>query len=152
MIPTVRISSREVTALANRFIDKISSAVGTLYEPVHIKRMAKAQAYAKIIEANAKGMTKLQKRAVDRRMHEEERNQANMEAITTQAAKQLEHTAKPEELDDDWIIDFFGHARKVSDKHMQSLWAKILVGEANEPKSFAKVTLQTVRGSDPDRG
>jgi hypothetical protein len=66
MIPTVRISSREVTALANRFIDKISSAVGTLYEPVHIKRMAKAQAYAKIIEANAKGMTKLQKRAVDR--------------------------------------------------------------------------------------
>jgi hypothetical protein len=39
---------------------------------------------------------------------------------------------------------FFERSRLVSDSEMQSLWGKLLAGEANSPGSFARRTVDSV--------
>ena len=113
-------------------IEKISHAVGTLYEPVKIEKVAKAEAKAAKIKAQSEiEVTDLQRRAEQRRFEEEERNQKNMEDITAKAGPHLNQDANPEAMDDDWIANFFDKCRIVSNSEMQSLWSQVLAGEAN---------------------
>jgi hypothetical protein len=136
---------KELTKVANNLINKISKAIGTSYEPTHIKRMAKADAAARIIAAQTEiEITDLQRRAAARWLYEEERHQENLEEITRAAIPHLTDDGKADEIDDDWLASFLNHAKKVSDKDMQNLWAKILAGQANAPGSFRKQALLTV--------
>jgi hypothetical protein len=60
--------SRPATVL----IEKVSAAVGAIYEPYHVKRMARAEAEAEKIKAIAKiELTEIQQRAVERFVHQE---------------------------------------------------------------------------------
>jgi len=52
--------------------------------------------------------------------------------------------AEPEKIDVDWTSKFMKHAGDASNEEMQSLWAKILAGEANKSGSFSKRTLNIV--------
>jgi hypothetical protein len=136
---------KELSKVANNLIDKVSKAIGADYEPTNVTRMAKAGAKARVIAAQAdEEITNIQRRAMARRRYEDEREQANLEAITRAAIPHLNDQAKPEQIDDDWLADFFDRAKKVSDKDMQTLWAEILAGQANAPGSFHKNALQTV--------
>lgn len=135
---------KHAASVANNFINKISKAVGTWYEPTHKRRSAKADAAAKKIVLESALESELQIRAFKRMMHEEERKQINMEAVIEASYEHIEDTAKPEQLDDDWLIDFFDKAKKISDKQMQALWGKVLAGETNTPGTYTKATLQTV--------
>jgi len=71
-----------------------------------------------------------------------------MESIVAQAVPMLEGSARPEGVEDDWIINFFNHARHIGDKEMQTLWARLLAGEATEPGSFSKRTVNMLRPLD----
>lgn len=114
---------------ATVLIEKVSNAVGVIYEPYHIKRKARAEAEAEKIKALAKiELTELEQRALDRFVHQETRKQANIEQITAQAAASLPSDAQVENLDEDWIAHFFKQCDTVSDKEMQSLWARLLSG------------------------
>ena len=88
--------------------------------------------------------TDLQRRAAARWLHLEECYQENLETITAAAIPHLRADRELEEIDDDWLANFFEHAKKVSDKDMQTLWAKILAGQINAPGTFRKSVLQTV--------
>jgi hypothetical protein len=101
---------------------------------------AKADAEAQLIRANADR----ESRVVYRLIAEEDRAQGNMESITGQAVPLLTAQAKPQELRDDWLALFFDRCRLTSDDLMQSLWAKVLAGEANSPGSFSKRTINSV--------
>jgi len=135
----------DVTGLskpADTLIKKVSGAVGGVFEPWQIKRVAKAEAEAKIIAAKADiEVTDLHRRAAHRWFEEEARRQQNMEEITLKAADQLDATADAREMDDDWITNFFDKSRIVSDDEMQNLWASVLAGEANNPGSYSKRTV-----------
>lgn len=135
---------KEWAKVANNFLNKVGKAAGIWYEPIHNKRIAKAKVEADSILIKGEFENERQRRAFQRLLHEEERNQANIESITEQSTEHLKDTAKPENMDDDWLTDFFDKAKKVSDAQMQSLWAKILAGEANQPGTFTKTTLQLV--------
>ena len=74
--------------------------------------------------------------------------QENIEQITFNPTKSLEDTADPGNIDNDWIANFFDKCSNVSDKEMQELWGKILAGEANNPGSFSKRTINTVASLD----
>jgi hypothetical protein len=138
-------ATKELAKVANNLVNKISKAVGVLYEPTHIKRIAKAKAEAAVTEAEGKlQVTHLQRRAFNRWLQEEERNQRNMEAVTQLAIEHLKPDAKPEQINDDWLVDLFEKVKKVSDADMQKLWAKVLAGEANSSGSFSKATLHTL--------
>lgn len=133
----------------NTLIEKVSNAVGDLYEPHHIKRIAKAKAKADLIEAEARiEITDLHRRAAVRWLNEEAQRQLNMENILTNALPQVNESAQPDTIEDDWIINFFDKSRIVSDNQMQELWSRVLAGEANSPGRFSKRTVNCLSDLD----
>lgn len=139
----------ELSKPATVLVEKISDAIGGLVRPWQIKRVAEAEAEAEKIHAVAQiEITKLQKRAVARFIAEETRKQQNIEAITAKALPELETDARPENLENDWIADFFDKCRLVSDEEMQMLWARTLAGEANSPGKFSKRTVSLLASMD----
>lgn len=135
----------ELTKPANTLIKRISAAIGTLYQPTHIVRLAKAQAKADMIEAHSRvQITEVQERGIIRLATEEGFKQQNIENIITLAIPLLDAESKPEEIEEDWLPYFFDRSKLTSDEEMQSLWAKILAGEANQAGSFSKNTIDIV--------
>lgn len=134
---------------ADTLIKKISKAVGGIFEPYQITRVAKAEAEATLIKAqSAIQVTDLQRRAMHRFIEEEAQRQQNMEDITAKALPQLGAGAKPEAIEDDWVTNFFDKSRIVSDNEMQGLWAKVLAGEANSPGKYSKRTVNSLADLD----
>jgi hypothetical protein len=144
----------ELSKPAAVLIEKISDAVGGIFRPYQIVRVAKAEAQAERITAeNQIQISDLQARAFRRFLEEEAKKQLNIESITTRALPDLNKQAKPEEMDDDWIANFFDRCRLVSDQEMQSLWSRVLAGEANAPGTYSKRTvnfLSTLAKSDAE--
>ena len=127
---------------ADTLIKKVSSAVGGIFEPWQIKRIAKADAEASLIKGKAEiEVTDLHRRAMHRFVEEEANRQENMETITEKAIPQLEDGSDPSKMEDDWVTNFFHKSRIVSDSEMQDLWASILAGEANSPGTYSKRTV-----------
>lgn len=139
----------ELSKPATVLIEKISGAIGVVFEPYQIKRIARAEAEAEKIRAVAKiELTEIQRRAMVRMVQEEGKKQENIEAISAEAANNLNEDAKPEEVEDDWISHFFDRCKLVSDNEMRGVWARILSGEANAPGSFSKRTVDVVASLD----
>ena len=150
----------------NTLIEKISDAVGILYEPLRIRKAAEAEAYAAIIKAQAENeitdlqqraehhriaeneRTDLQRRAEHHRIVEDMRYYKNMEDIIAQAIPHVDKNAEPENMDDDWITNLFEKSRIVSDAEMQSLWARVLATEANTPGTLSKRTVNLLSDFD----
>lgn len=134
---------------ANTLIEKISEGIGGAFKPSQIRRVARAEADAEQIKALSNiETTELEHRALQRFMCEEAKKQNNIESITAQSLPQLNEGAKPEEIEEDWITNFFDKCRLVSDKEMQSIWARILAGEANAPGKFSKRTVNFMESLD----
>lgn len=141
-------------------IKKISDATGVLFEPTRIRRKAKAESDAAIISAKAEAavdkikaesameITDLHKRAAHRLFQEEAKRQKNMEDIIAIALPDVNEKAKPNEMDDDWISNFFDKSRIVSASEMQSLWSRVLAGEANAPGTYSKRTVNFISELD----
>ena len=133
----------------NTLIKKISKATGVLYEPRQIKRVAKAKAEAARIATQSEiEITDLQRRAARRWIEEEATQQKNMEDITAKALPQLDENAKPDSMENDWIVNFFDKSRIVSDNEMQNLWSRVLAGEANSPGTYSKRTVNSLSDLD----
>ena len=140
-----------LTKPADTLIKKISNAVGVLFEPRQIKRVAEAKAEAAKTEAQSEiEITDLHRRAARRWIGEEAQRQKNMESITAKALPQLSENATPSSVEDDWIVNFFEKSRIVSDNEMQELWSRVLAGEANAPGTYSKRTVTFL--SDLDKG
>ena len=134
---------------ADTLIKKISDAVGGIFAPYQITRIAKAEAKASLIRTESEiHITELHRRAMHRFVEEEAKRQNNMENITAKAVPQLEDKGDPSKIDDDWITNFFDKCRIVSDDEMQNLWSKLLSGEANAPGRFSKRTINFLSDLD----
>jgi len=123
-------------------IEKISEAVGGLCLPWQMKRVAVAEAEIAVIKAHKElQLTDIKQRAILRFNEEQIQYQRNMEATVAKTLPFLRETAEPNEIDNDWLTYFFDKSRLVSDEQMQSVWARILAGESNQPGSFSKRTV-----------
>ena len=139
----------ELSKPANTLIKKASNAVGGIFAPWQIKRVAKAEAEAALIKEQSKiEITNLNRRAVSRWIEEEAQRQKNMEDITAKALPELNEDAKPDSIEDDWLVNFFDKCRIVSDDEMQSLWSRVLAGEANSPGTYSKRTVNFLSDLD----
>ena len=126
-------------------IEKVSDAVGGIYLPTQIKRVAEAETEAAIIKAKSETqITDLQRRAAHRWLQEEAIHQKNMEDIFAKAIPLLRDDANPAAMENDWIANFFSKSRIVSESDMQDLWARILAGEANAPETFSRRTVNAL--------
>src|SRR5258708_27877253 len=139
----------ELSKPATVLVEKIAEAVGGIARPWQIKRVAEAEAEADKIHAIAQiKISELQRRALTRLFEEEARKQNNIESITAKALPELNSDAKPKDIEDDWIANFFDKCRLISDEEMQRLWAKVLSGEANSPGRFSKRTIALLASLD----
>jgi hypothetical protein len=134
---------------ATVLIEKISEAVGGLFKPYQLVRVAKAEAEAERIRAESRiQITDLHRRAFHRFLEEEAKKQRNIEEITRQALPQLEDESQPEKVENDWIANFFDKCRLIADAEMQVLWSRVLAGEANAPGSYSKRTVNFLSSLD----
>ncbi len=132
----------ELSKPADTLIKKVSHAVGGMFAPWQIKRMAKAEAEVSLIRAKSEiEITDLHRRAMHRFVEEEANRQENMETITEKALSQLKEGSDPSRMEDDWVTNFFDKSRIISDSDMQDLWASVLAGEANSPGTYSKRTV-----------
>jgi len=134
---------------ADTLIKKVSSAIGGVFEPWQIKRVAKAETEANLIKAKSEiEITDLHRRAMHRFVEEEANRQENMEEITKKSIPHLKQESKPEQMEDDWVTNFFDKSRIISDDEMQTLWAQVLAGEANSPGTYSKRTVNLLGDLD----
>ncbi|EJB8438977.1 DUF2806 domain-containing protein [Vibrio parahaemolyticus] len=137
----------ELTKPATLLIEKVSDAIGVLYEPTRIARRSKAESDAAVRDAETRvKVSEIEQGALDSFLYRESRKHQNMESITAQAVEQIQDkdNSSPEELDLDWLTYFFEHCSNVSDKEMQFLWASLLASEASRPGSFSKKSIQFI--------
>jgi len=118
-----------------------------------LERVAQAEADAERIKALSQIETqmevaKLTQRALGRFLAEETKKQHNMESITSKAIPLLQEDSKPQEIEDDWITNFFDKCRLISDEEMQTLWSKVLAGEANFPGKYSRRTINFLASLD----
>jgi hypothetical protein len=134
---------------ANTLIEKCADAIGGLFQPKQITRLAEARAKADEIGALSEiRIDELQRRAATRFIAEETKKQINMEAIIRGALPDVGEAASPDKMDDDWVMNFFDKCRLVSDEKLRTMWSKILAEEANSPGNFSKRTVSLVGSLD----
>ncbi len=139
----------ELSKPATVLIEKISDAVGGVFKPYQIVRVAKAESEAEKIRADAKIIVQdIHRRAMHRFLEEEAKKQKNIEDITQKALPNLNDDAKSENVENDWIANFFDKCRLISDTEMQMLWSRVLSGEANSPGSYSKRTVNFLSSLD----
>ena len=143
-----------------KLVTKISNAVEGSAKPWQIRRVAAAEADATVMRAAAEKeaaiieaqadieITDLHRRAANRWINEQAQIQMNMEDITRLSLPMVNEDARPDEMEDDWIVNFFDKGRLISDDDMQALWARILAGEANSPGSYSKRTVNALAELD----
>ncbi len=69
-------------------------------------------------------------------------------SASTEFLKGLTCQAKGDEARIDWVANLFDKCRIVSDDEMQSLWARVLAGEANTPGTYSKRTVNLLSDFD----
>lgn len=139
----------ELSKPATVLIEKVSDAVGGIAKPWQIKRVALAEAEADIIRAESKiQISELEQRALVRMVREEGQKQENIEGITAKAIPHLTPEATPQNIENDWLTHFFDRCRLVSDQEMQTLWSNVLAGQANNPGTFSKKTVDLIASLD----
>ena len=138
---------------ATALVDKVGGALGGpfrgAFRPMQIRRVAEAEGDSIRILAQADAdAAEIRLRAAERVLAEEMRNQANIESTLGRALPHIAEEAEPEKMEDDWIVNFFDKCRIVSDEQMQDVWARILAGEANNPGTFSRKTINILADMD----
>lgn len=152
---------------ATKLMEMCGNAIGTVYEPRHVRKMADAEAYkirqlgAAISESNGlpvsyengslsmstEDFEDIAKRAEFRANYQLLCEQKNIEKVVENAYQGLldAPAVSNTPVDEDWSTRFFNIVKDVSSDEMQHIWSKILAGEVEKPGSFSMRTLETIR-------
>lgn len=150
-----------------KLIETVSCGIGKVYEPLHIRRMAKAK--AKELELisgvisdtlhlpvkyengsiviDTSDANELVERAQNRFLFQEMKKQQNIESVIDNAYSELKNVelVNNTPVDSDWISAFFDSVANISTEQMQKLWGKLLAGEVKCPGSFSLRTLSALK-------
>lgn len=72
------------------------------------------------------------------------RKTKNVVEIIRLALPYIEDCAKPNDLDDDWIMDYLDKASKIQSENLKTVWSRILAEEVNSPNSVSKRLLHNL--------
>ena len=126
-------------------IEKISNAVGILYDPLGIKRGKRAfvdSLYSNIINDNT--LSWQEKAAIINECILVLKKSKNRSDIINKAIPLVNQNANPRGIDDSWILNFLDKSGTVSEEDMQIIWSRILAEEANEPNTVSKRLLHNL--------
>jgi hypothetical protein len=129
-----------------KLIDAVSAGAGLLYEPIHIRRIAKAECDAIIVRAQAEiALSDLKQRAAARLTNMETQRQINIESIVEKAASNLPSDCSKTPVDQDWMAAFFDCCKDVGNAEVQELWGKLLSDEVSQPGTYSRRALDSLR-------
>lgn len=148
-----------------KFVEVVSQGIGTLYEPTHIKRMAKSRVKeiktisSAINDSNLPiqysngpvgidtSTKEFMERTERRMLFLEAKKQKNIEDIIAGAYENLENEPKVSEepLQEEWINRFFNIVGEVSSDELKVIWSKILSEEIKQPGKCSIRTLENLR-------
>lgn len=149
LLPDLGPVAKPAGKVIEKLIDKVSSAGYLLYEPTHIRRIAKAKADAAIRALNSEvEQGDIRRRALRRWVAEEAQNQENLEAVFLGAVPDLSPDADPDAMSMTWIRHFFESSKMVSDEYVRGVWSRILATEANRPGRYSIQTIRTIADFD----
>lgn len=155
----------ETIDAVSKIAEIASRGTGALWAPKQIKRMAKADVFAKEKMAEclknigvptmhidertimlSPEMKELIENAEKRRMTQAIWEEQNLNNVVKHTYDVLGDTVVPDQRpSDDWSIKFFKNAQDVSIEELQIMWGKILAGEIKKPKSFSIRTLDVLK-------
>lgn len=130
---------------SEKLVEKISSAIGILYDPYGIKKGQRDfnnNLFNEIIQNNE--LTPQEKIAVAQECRLLIIKNNNRKTILNATHSKLTDTAKPEEIEDSWLFSFWDKAGQIFDKELQKIWSDILAKQANEPNSISKRLLHNL--------
>lgn len=153
--------ARAISEPIVKLIDVCSQGVGRVYEPTHIKRIAKAirensdlpiKYNSGHISIDGSSMDEIEKRMQNRLYYQEMKKQRNIENVIAESYLQLkfEPEVSSKSVDADWITRFFNSVEGVNNEQMQLLWSALLSGEIKKPGSYSLRTLDTLRNITED--
>lgn len=150
-----------------KLLDMCGNAIGTVYEPRHIRNLADAEAYKikQISEAiteaanlpvtyengdismNTVSFEEFAKRAEFRAKYQLLQEQKNIESVVGKAYQELLDAPEvpSDPADEDWTARFFNIVKEINSEEMQHIWSKILAGEVKNSGTFSLRTLDTIR-------
>ena len=141
------ISLDGLAKVANNLIDKLSNAVGWIATHDTPNRIA-VDTYIKDIQnSNYDPITKASLISQAKKTIKEYSNQKN---IVNTAISMITPTARPNDINEDWLLQFMDKARLVSDVDFQLIWANILARECNSPGTIPKALLYTLEQMDKE--
>ena len=138
-----------------KLVSATEKAIGGIFKPMQIRRVAKAKADALLIaaEANVKKQ-EIAYRASQRLSFLEVKRQENIENVIKETIKIIPHEISEEPIDQDWIAFFFDECKDVGNEDVQKIWASLLAGEFVKPGSFSLKSisiLKTMSSIDSNR-
>jgi len=140
-------------------IEKIAEGAGHVYAPIHERRMAEAETESRKIRASAQleiaqmiedelDIPPARAASIARVMGDKSFKLENRDEIIRDALPNIEEDARPEDISDDWLLNFFDRCELTSDEEIQTAWSKVLSGEANNPGTYSKRTLDILSKLD----
>ena len=153
-----------------KLFEVVSQGIGTIYEPTHIKRIAKARAMEIKTIASAVQDSELPiqyndgqvsidtstkeflERTEKRRLFLEAKKQKNIEDIISEAYNNLEKEKEVSEepVQEEWINRFFNIVGEISSDDLKTIWSKILSEELKKPGKCSIRTLENLRNISRD--
>lgn len=129
----------ETGDVVKKVIDKVSGAVGWIVKPTANKTyQLQAEKYLIDQIENDSNMPPLAKAAAISKVRKLIKEYLNQQNILSIGLNFLNDSAKPENIDDDWLMNFFEKAKNISKEEMAIIWGKILSKEINTPGSVSK--------------
>lgn len=162
----------QVPAL-EKLLDYTASGIGAVATPLLAPYLARQQAKAKMIEAEAEagslrliadaqadarkalltsandvsGTLEITQDQISQRLQFQElKRHRNIASTVREAAAELNgETVSSHEPDHDWTARFFEYVQDISSDDLRSIWARILAGEVRSPGGVSMQTLSILR-------
>ena len=129
----------------NNLIDKLAAGVSWVATRETPNKIA-VETY--IDEIKKRDLDPISKAALISNARKIIKEYCNQNDIVNIAIQSLRNTAKPEDVENDWLSRFMDKARLVSSKEFQLIWGKILARECNEPGSIPMALMYTLEKMD----
>ncbi len=117
-------------------IEKLSGGIGRLYEPTHVRRMAKAKADKAFIQAISKeDVAALKESAQNREDYRKVRQEFNLKLIADRASDHFAQgtPAGSSPPADEWVDEFTDQSKDATSDELRELWARLYVAETSRP-------------------
>jgi hypothetical protein len=130
----------KLVALCTQTMGGYYRSNGTIVRNIAAGKVTEDEDEAIFVETDVK-FASVTERTHARVRHQETQRQENIESILSTVSSLIGEKVSVKAVDQDWANIYFNYAQDVSNKTMQSLWARAMVCELKRPNSISKRSL-----------